>query len=541
MLRFDLLQAPAEDGRVLIEPPAAEWPSLMERNLREQSSHDNLQLAGTDLRTVREETRRRLFGEKPSESIVSCGHQPEFVHPGVWAKHVVVHHMARLTGALGADLVVDNDAPRSTSLIVPTVTSEGIVEHHHLPVLTGTAGAAYEGRRSLSPSGIDLLAIPATNTIRVSLKACGFPAGQDDSCIGEYFRGLASVERPRDFVDQHLAGRHRLDRTLAANLRELRVSSAFDGPFVADILLNLGRFAHAYNAALAEYRRDQHVRGEDRPLPDLKRHDERLEAPFWIYQPLQQRRRMWVAGRADAIEVYADNEQVGTMSRGDLLRDAPAALAGLAPWVIRPRALTLTLWARLLVCDFFVHGIGGAKYDRITDGIFRQYYGWQPPPYACATATLRLPLARHAFDTNDAAAARRRIRDLPFNPQRYLNKIPTSLLRERERLILESRRLRESGESTRDRQARHKIFNTIRQVNARMVEMAPGLADRFRAELAAVEREVQSDQIADSREFFYALQPRSRLEMLAGRLVEACRSSSTAAASPLPDQSRPRT
>ena len=64
--------------------------------------------------------------------------------------------------------------------------------------------------------------------------------------------------------------------------------------------------------------------------------------------------------------------------------------------MIRPRALTLTLWARLLVCDFFVHGIGGAKYDRITDGIFRRYYRCEPPPYGCVTATLRLPAASPA-------------------------------------------------------------------------------------------------------------------------------------------------
>ena len=39
---------------------------------------------------------------------------------------------------------------------------------------------------------------------------------------------------------------------------------------------------------------------------------------------------------------------------------------------LRPRALTLTLFARLCVADFFIHGIGGGKYDEVTDRIIRE-------------------------------------------------------------------------------------------------------------------------------------------------------------------------
>ena len=51
---------------------------------------------------------------------------------------------------------------------------------------------------------------------------------------------------------------------------------------------------------------------------------------------------------------------------------------------LRPRALTLTLFARLCLGDFFIHGIGGGKYDEVTDAIIRDYFGVEPPAYPSA-------------------------------------------------------------------------------------------------------------------------------------------------------------
>ena len=45
-----------------------------------------------------------------------------------------------------------------------------------------------------------------------------------------------------------------------------------------------------------------------------------------------------------------------TMSRTPLMEGDSASL-------IAPRALTLTAIARLLLCDVFIHGTGGARYD----------------------------------------------------------------------------------------------------------------------------------------------------------------------------------
>ena len=513
MLRFDLLQTPEHDGQVLIEPPVAQWSRLIEQNVNSHAASVNLTLAEVPVSSVRDATRRRLWGTASPGPIIACGHQPEFIHPGVWAKHVVVNQVGRTLGLRSADLVVDNDAPRSTGLMVPALNTEGYLERRLIPMLGGATGAAYEGRPALESDALNAAARQVDAALSPLLTSAG-----EASALADYWRGFRSAPTPQDFVDQHLSGRAAIDGRLGATLSEWRVSRAFDGPFVADILLNLERFARAYNEALQAYRVAQDVRSPDRPLPDLKRTGDRLEAPFWVYPAQRPRRRLWVAHEADALALYADEEAIGRLSHRDLIRNAPATLAALSPWLIRPRALTLTLWARLLVCDFFVHGIGGAKYDRITDEIFRRYYRWEPPAYACVTATLRLPLPRHAVDAREVQAAGRRIRDLRFNPQRYVASPPRELQAEREQLIAESGRLREANA---DSAARRSVFQRIHEVNGRLMASDARLIGQFDREYARLQQQVGDNRVADSREFFYALQPVQRLQMLADHLREA--------------------
>ena len=57
---------------------------------------------------------------------------------------------------------------------------------------------------------------------------------------------------------------------------------------------------------------------------------------------------------------------------------ASAATAASDVQSLRPRALTLTLFARVCLGDFFIHGIGGGKYDEVTDAIIRDYFGIEP-------------------------------------------------------------------------------------------------------------------------------------------------------------------
>src|SRR5690606_4296105 len=97
---------------------------------------------------------------------------------------------------------------------------------------------------------------------------------------------------------------------------------------------------------------------------------------------------------------------------------------------IRTRALTTTLFARLFLCDYFIHGIGGAKYDEVTDQIIEQFYGAAPPGFGIATATLRLPIRGAMEPPLDDREIARRLRDMRFNPDRWIRQadVPASEL-----------------------------------------------------------------------------------------------------------------
>src|SRR5207249_6511614 len=88
---------------------------------------------------------------------------------------------------------------------------------------------------------------------------------------------------------------------------------------------------------------------------------------------------------------------------------------------VRPRALTNTLFARLFVADLFIHGIGGGKYDELTDEIIRRYYGAEPPAYMVLSGTLFLPFPTYPTSADDCRRFARKMRDLRCNPQRYLD------------------------------------------------------------------------------------------------------------------------
>ena len=58
-----------------------------------------------------------LEGQAP---VILVGHQPDLIHPGVWFKNFVLSSLAQRTAAHAVNLLIDNDAVRSTSVRVPS-------------------------------------------------------------------------------------------------------------------------------------------------------------------------------------------------------------------------------------------------------------------------------------------------------------------------------------------------------------------------------------------------------------------------------------
>jgi hypothetical protein len=181
---------------------------------------------------------------------------------------------------------------------------------------------------------------------------------------------------------------------------------------------------------------------------------------------------------------------------------------------VRPRALTNTLFARLLLCDLFVHGIGGGLYDQLTDELMRGFYGVEPPSYMVLSATLLLPLLGHPVNAADERRLDHRLRDLHWNPQRHLDHQAT-LVREKNEWM---------KRQPIDRASRRQRFDRLRQFTEELRPQVSEAIDQTRVEYEECVQKVRANEILQRRDYGFCLYPESRLRPFCEQFLETAQS-----------------
>lgn len=481
-------RAPAEDGGLLIEPPAERVGDQLAANVARLNT-SSVQIAGTPLVEFRRraaeeivETARHYLGDAvsiPSGSrIFAAGHQPEFFHPGVWVKNFALNAFAKRHGGIPLNFVVDND-----SLHPPVV---------RVPVLAKSAEDVHVGPVEYDQLGRDL---PYEEYRIVDGRIFGsFPSRLADKTGGWNFEPLAQsvwpklkfeVDRGATFAEAVSRVRRAIERDWGVANLELPVSKLAEtrafSQFAQAIVGDLPRFVDCYNAAIRAFRIANHVRSHNHPAPELVSRDGALEAPFWA----------WRADRPRRERVFV---REGKLLAGDTAQG----------WKLRPRALTLTLFVRLCVADLFVHGIGGAKYDEVTDDIIRRFFDVEPPAYSVISATLRLPLPAFPTRASDLHAAERRLRDLEWNPQKFPAAVARfgNLVADKERLIAE-----EPEGTPRRREWFRRLQEMTRAIRPAVENE---LFDAWKS-LERIDRELLANSILMYREYAWILFPEKML------------------------------
>lgn len=435
---YHRLRAPRESGQTLVEPAL---PSLAEvlQQARTAPAYrgTTLAIAGMPLtafaRQARSEAirlasaytqqyREIAWLPRVTEHVpmVMAGHQPEPFHPGVWFKNFVLSGLGVQSGAVAINLVVDNDTCRAAALRVPTGPSDA-PRIEQVPFDAATAEIPYEERGIVDTSLFDTfderLSAALAGRIEQPLVRELWPLAKEHARrVGRLGLSLA-------------AARHELEASVGLRTLEVPLSMVCDSPsfarFALHLLLDIERFQAIYNQSLAEYRAANHIRSTAHPVPDLHRQDSWWEAPLWIWTTDQPRRQgLYVERHADAL-VLTNRAQIQLrlpLTGGEIGDEAVAAwLAARRNGIkLRPRALLTTLYARLVLSDLFLHGIGGAKYDELTDALFARFLGVQPPIYGTLTATLHLPVEKPAITTADVVRRAHELRELPYHPEHQL-------------------------------------------------------------------------------------------------------------------------
>ncbi len=183
------------------------------------------------------------------------------------------------------------------------------------------------------------------------------------------------------------------------------------------------------------------------------------------------------------------------------LRELPALAVRL-----RTRALTTTLFSRFLLGDLFIHGIGGAKYDELGDEIARRFFQVEPPGFLTVSMTLWLGLPAEPASAADLADVNQQLRDLQFNPDRYLSEPYAEELRNLVRKKQDA--IAQHLNSRRERRVRRLA---IGRVNEAIRPWVRRLRDEFLGRKSEILRRLRSNRAARNREFSLVLHAEERL------------------------------
>jgi hypothetical protein len=522
-------QTPRGDGQRLIDPAESSWLDVAAQN-RGSLAVQEYDAQGHTLAELAAQARRQLWQAAydatrayrqisdalaPTDAnphFLIAGHQPEIFHPGVWLKNALLSQAAAThpRELVAINLVIDSDLVKSTSLRVPGGTPE---RPRWAPIAfdRGPAEVPWEVR---PVADMDLL-----TSWPERMLAAALPPAREGS-FADYWPLL--LERARATNNLGLAlsqARHQMEGAWGWNTLELPISRAAELPAVrwllAHLLAHLPRLTTAYNGAIQAYRDAHGVTSSAHPAPLLEERDGWIEAPFWFYDETNpRRRRVWARWQNEELHLsdLAQEGNAETLVRLPLSPDQPLD-AALAAWdefaargiKLRTKALITTLVARVLLGDLFMHGIGGAKYDAVTDQICEEFFGLPAPRYAVVSGTLRWPRERSQELLPARGELLTELRRTEFNPELLL---PEQLDASTRAAIAEKSHWLTTPKTPENARTRHQAI-----VRANLA-LAPLVAERraeLQRQLEQLSRTEHGESIVASRELPFVVHSTERL------------------------------
>lgn len=501
---------PAGHGELVARPDVAEWPALLGANRRAAEAWD-FAVAGLPASQMRALARREALAEaaafsevlgvavaapgEPASPIVATGHQPELYHPGVWVKDFLLQRIAEEVGASAFDVVVDSDGFDAVGVVSPCMTP-GVARCKQYLAL-GTPDTCF----ACTP-------VPTEGAVADFCAATdGQLASLPSPAIRRHFASFCTsltgaVADAGNLAELVTIARRRYEATAGSMYLELPITimarTESFARFVVDMALSAERFSAVYNGELDQYRSLSKTRSAAQPFPNLGVSAEGLELPLWSLR----------RGGRDAVWARPGAAGVTLMAAGQVLCDLPMdpddAVRTLraSGALIAPKALSLTLFVRTFACDLFIHGVGGGRYDRVTDGVIRRYYGVEPPAFVVASLTMYLPLGAHLVTDEEVAAARERLNRLEHNPDSLLSEVEFDAEDERKRAIALAREKRELVSAIASPEADKKALGgRIREVNTELGTLLAPLKQAFTLDLESLELQRTASEILTDRTY----------------------------------------
>lgn len=515
------LVLPREDGSILCVPCPTDSTEAVAIN-RDRLNGSQVNIQGKQLCELRSWTSSVLFEEgrrytrslvqsddffNSSAPFVVTGHQPEFFHAGVWAKNFAASALAHRTGGIAINLIIDNDLCDGVRIRIPSRSTSG----PHVELIPFDAPQAPRPWEEVTVTDRGIYSEFGARLTRHMKDNWSF-----EPMLARYWAAAQEqLTTSRRVCDGISAARAFAERDCGLNNIELPMSRVCETSpfrwFAAYLLTNLPRVHSCYNDALKAYRQSHRLRNHLQPVPNLESHEEWLEAPFWLWPQGGTFREKPFVRRVGAELELRDSRSVlarWTQPESEAADSTVAMLTDLASRGLRfrTRALTTTLFARTCLADLFIHGIGGAKYDVITDRLIEELFGMKAPSFTVVSGTFHLPLGESSRTKRlDEQTLKHHLRDLRFNPDRYLGASAerelATLAREKRELIAALASRRPTALETR----------RIEDINSKLAASTSHLQEHWQADLLELRQQREREAILRDREYAWCLFPADHL------------------------------
>jgi len=529
-------KVPQKDKQIFLSPSEDKISSLLEENKKIFSQY-SFAILNQLFREVREKSRKEViqralkFSKKfdpdiaekinPAyQYIIQSGHQPVFFHPGIWIKNIFLNHLIKSPlpdKSLGLNIILDNDTCKDLNLSLPVLSSNGNLKLEKVNFLSSALTPNLPFEEYPCPS-LEII----TKFNRDIIHRLKLLESENKDILNnfKYFARclenssrLCSRNYKRGNLGEFLGLTHRLyEQEIEPAYLEIPFSQICDSDeflsFFLEIIKNIKSFSKIYNNKLDEYRKLFKIRNQAHPSPNLMIKENLIEIPFWIWGKGDQRRKIFILREEEKNYLYNDAYGKIFLIEEDDFKSLFSLKTTLKErgLKIRSKALLLTLYNRLFISDLFIHGLGGAKYDLVTDEIIREFFEVEPPHFLVASCTLYLNFKSSPKASDfKISALKKKIRDLEFNPQRYVDELPLTkkeknqigeLVEEKTELIKKIKGVSSSIE-------KREISEEIKAINNFIVKKIIPLKYELEKKIEKEEEKMKQDKIYTFREFPY--------------------------------------
>ncbi len=484
-------------GQILCRPVFPLW--------KETAEHNRQKLERISIGLDRDEWRRELIGIAgqymqsigldapefiPGAPFILSGHQPHPYHAGVMFKYRLLAEISReavnavwisadteACGGFPVNIPSFLNGPRIATLRMHPSIADDFYEHSDVD---SDALAAF--RKS---------AVEHLRSIPDNMFAHGI------KCLEENTKPII-VNNMRDMM---ILWRRKYGAGWPDSVFELPLSKVCetDGffQFAFGLLRQSVKIRELFNAALHAYRKKRGIRSRANPFPDLGENGNGVETLFWKVKG-SHRAPLYLKHSENGI-VLAFKGETPVRSADELKKICVDN--GIKIW---PRAVALSLLQRLGLGDMFIHGVGGAKYDAITDALIEGLFETEPPKYAVASCTLSAP--EPDDPSEKLAELHQKIREMQFHPEDFLEKTEEVIaLIEKKNELIKSINNPEADKKS--------IGNAISQLNRLLNLSLEPVANKIENEIGILDMKKREFEVITYRELPYFLFPPDRISI----------------------------